>query len=246
MKFWIPVTLVLASCSDIPNIKNNTDSQAISIEVKEPMNYPIAAGPTDDVPEVIEAVIPIAPPLVMGGLTKKIGKRTGNSDSKKCDCQCGCDLGTATFSGGPNDWYEVETQGYPVMTPLSMNRNSGYDQGDVELTIDGLKILRKGTYFASITAIVQFQDPNRSYSPLLTVFLVPNGVFDPMNITTQIGAVGTALQNVITNISGSGILLDVPAQTSYSLVVANGGSPQPEPITIVSWSITVYKICGNK
>lgn len=162
---------------------------------------------------------------------------------KKCSSKC--QLGIAGFStNNPADWYTLNTFPFPETVLLSINRNRGSVQGKVELTPTGLRIGKPGNYSVSFTAILINNNP--LYTPLIPVFLIRNGVFDP-NDTSGVGSIGALLLGVPTVIQATGILENVKAGTELTLVATNGGSPQPEEITVISWGINAFKIeCGKK
>ncbi len=164
-----------------------------------------------------------------------------SDDDADCSCDNNCETGTAVFSGGPDDWFEIETLVYPATVLLSQNRNNGEVQGHVRLTPTGLQIGRSGTYWASFTAILSNEYPD--YAPLIPVFLVPNGVFNPENPNAQISAVTVVPPQYITTAQASGILMHLEAGTTLSLLATNGGSPQPEEVEVISWTITINRIC---
>jgi len=153
-----------------------------------------------------------------------------------------CQIGTSGFSTmDPSNWYEIETFSYPVTTPLSINRSRGSTQGNIQLTDTGLIIGQSGNYSVSVTAILL----NTGNDPILIpMFLVLNGIFDPSN-PSIIGGVGTLLPGQITTIQATGVLEYVTPGTALSLVATNGGNPDPVPITVVGWGITVFRINCN-
>ena len=160
-----------------------------------------------------------------------------------CHClspQQSCNLGMSGFSTTNRaDWYTLLVPVYPSFVPLSINGNRGSTQGRIKATPTGLTINKAGNYHIDITVVMSNQ--NQTYAPIITVFLVENGVFDP----TSTRVVGSALSlppNQIFNFTSSGILENVKAGTTFSLVSSNGGSPEIEPITISAWGITAYKI----
>lgn len=167
--------------------------------------------------------------------------RRESDDDGDCRCKTNCESGTAVFSGGPDDWFELETLVYPSTVLLSQNRNGGDVQGNVSLTPTGLRIGESGTYWANFTAILTNEYPD--YTPLIPVFLVPNGVFDAQNSNAQIAAVGAIPPQYITTVQGSGILHHLEEGTTLSLLATNAGSPQPEEVEVISWTISINKIC---
>lgn len=166
--------------------------------------------------------------------------RDRGSCKKRC-CQKGCHLGTAGFSTTSQaDWYVIDTPVYPDTVPLSKHRNIGSTQGNIRLKSRGVKVNKSGNYSVSFTAILLNTDMN--YTPLIPVFLVSNGVFDPTDTSRTIGSVVSLLPGLVTTLQVTGILQNVKAGTKLSLVATNGGSPQPEPVTVISWGISLFKI----
>lgn len=151
-----------------------------------------------------------------------------------------CHLGTAAFStSSSNLWYTIDIPAYPNTVPLSLNQNSGFTEGKIELTSTGLLIEEPGNYWASFNAIIV--NPQDSGPALIPVFLVPNGVFDP-NHTPVLGSVVSVPFQQLSTVQFSGILENVVSGTTFSLVATNGGGPELQPITVVGWSISLFKI----
>lgn len=149
-----------------------------------------------------------------------------------------CQLGSSGFSTlDPSNWYEIETFSYPTATLLSLNRNHGSTQGNVQLTDNGLIIGQSGNYSVSVQAILQ---NNGEEAVLIPMFLVQNGSFDPS--AANLGGVGVLLPGIITTIQSTGILENVTPGTSLSLIATNGGSDDALPITVVGWGISVFRI----
>lgn len=167
-------------------------------------------------------------------------KKLGVSSCNPCFKSNWCQIGTAGFSTqNPADWYDILTFAFPETTPLSLNRNRGSTQGNVQLNSTGITIGQAGNYSVSITAILT--NNNQSYTPLIPIFLVRDGVFDPSD-TSSIGGVSLVPFEQITTIQATGVLEYVTAGTTLSIVATNGGSPQPEPIKVVGWSISAFRI----
>jgi hypothetical protein len=165
----------------------------------------------------------------------------GDSDNEgECECP-GCNFGTSSFSGSPPDWFVVNTMSYPSTVVLSQNQNAGSVRGGVSLNSTGLEITEPGTYEATFNAILLNNDSMNT--PLLPLFLVSNGALDLSNPPTQLGAVGSLPPNQILTFQSTGILEDLAAGTTLSILITNGGSPDPVPITVIGWSIVVHKIC---
>jgi|GEM_PF-1964880 len=151
-----------------------------------------------------------------------------------------CHLGKAGFAGGPAEWYVIDTAPFPNVSLLSQNRIRGSTQGNVALTPTGLRIDEPGNYSASIDVVLLNNDPE--YTPITPIFLVLNDTFDSINPTSNPGSVVTLPYGFIISASGTGILENVPAGTNLSIVITNSGSPEPEPVTVLGWSISVFKI----
>ncbi len=165
---------------------------------------------------------------------------SSSSSSSSSNCCFKCTLGSVGFTTNhPANWYVLETEPYPVTVLLSKNANYGSTQGDMRKTSTGLKINESGNYSVSFSAILTNTDP--TYTPLIPVFVVRNGVFKP-NDTTNLGGVVSLPISLVGTVQGTGILQDVKAGTILSLVATNGGSPEPQPVTVLSWSISAFKI----
>jgi len=161
----------------------------------------------------------------------------GCGNSRPC-CNT-CNLGSASFSGGPPDWFVIQTPTYPEFVLLSANRNVGSTQGNVKLTPTGLKINKSGNYSVSFSAILLNNNP--AYTPLLPVFVIRNGIFDPTD-TLILGGVVSLPNGLFETVQGTGILENVKAGTTLSIIATNGGSPEPEPVTVIAWGISAYRI----
>lgn len=127
----------------------------------------------------------------------------------------------------------------PETVPLSENRNIGSTQGDVELTPTGLLINKSGNYSVSFLAILLNDVDN--YTALIPVFLVRNGVFSPTD-TSVLGSIVALQPHIPGTVQITGILENVSAGTTLSLVATNGGSPEPQPITVIAWNINAFRI----
>jgi hypothetical protein len=150
-----------------------------------------------------------------------------------------CQLGRAGFSTmNSSNWYTIDTISYPVTVPLSINRNAGFTQGDVELTPTGLIINKSGNYFVSFSAILTNPGPD---AILIPVFVIQNGIFEP-NSMNNIGSAVSLPQNFILPTQASGIIENVNAGTTISIVATNGGSDQPQPVTVIAWNIDLFRI----
>lgn len=149
-------------------------------------------------------------------------------------------LGTAGFStSNPDQWYSISTSPYPITVPLSLHRNIGSTQGHIHLTSSGLKIDAPGDYWVSFAAFLLNNQEN--YAALIPVFLLRNDIFDPTDTMTLSTIV--SLPSGFVNVAQiSGILRNVKKGTRLSLVATNGGSPDPQPITVIAWDISLFKI----
>ena len=66
-------------------------------------------------------------------------------------------------------------------------------------------------------------------------------MFDPTN-NSNLGGVVSLPTGLINTMQATGILQNVKAGTTLSLVATNGGSPEPQDITVIGWGISVFKI----
>lgn len=148
-------------------------------------------------------------------------------------------FGSAGFSGGPTDWFTIETNSYPDVTPLSLNRNRGFKEGRLYLSPTGVTVGEDGNYWVDVVAILQNPTPDTTF--LVPVYLVRDEVFDPAD-PNPMGGVVTLQPDIINTMNGSGILKNVSAGTRLSLVATNSGHPDPLPVTVVAWAITLYKL----
>lgn len=191
-------------------------------------------------PMVPSFSLPLPPPLI-GGFRGDVAD-DDTPASKDCCCDEGCDFATAVFSGAPSDWYILNTNSYPDTVALSLHRNGGFTKGGVTLANSGVRVKSKGNYWVSFSATLQ--NSQLDDTPLIPVFLVRNNNFIPDDSgEMQLGGIVSLPPNLISVVQGSGVLKDVDSGTLLSLVATNGGSPQPEPITVVSWNISLHKIC---
>ncbi len=148
-------------------------------------------------------------------------------------------FGTATLSTGPDQWYTIETNSYPQTTPLSQGRNKGLSEGGVFLSPTGFTIGEAGNYWVSVTVV--FQNPTSDSTILIPFFLAVDETFDPDD-ASPIGGVVTLESGKIITGQSSGILKDVTPGSRISLVATNAGYPFPTPVTVVSWSISLFKM----
>ena len=116
----------------------------------------------------------------------------------------------------------------------------------IELTDDGLRINKAGTYSITFTAVIQ--NPSTEYSAIFPVFLAFNDQFNPddprgLGATAFLcpgsGDLACASGETLTS---TATIPNIPCGTKISLVVSNGGSPQPEPLRIFGWGISVHRI----
>lgn len=151
-----------------------------------------------------------------------------------------CQIGNRGFSTmNPAEWYDITTFAYPVTTPLSKNANFGSRQGTIQLTPRGIRVGQAGNYFVSFQVILTNND--EAYTPFIPIFLVRNDIFFP-NDTSNLATVTSAPFGDIRAVTASGVLENVEAGTTLSIVATNGGSPQPATITIISWGISAFRI----
>lgn len=169
-------------------------------------------------------------------------RRAHRHHSNKClnSCLKRCQLGSASFFvTNPELWYTVETSPFPISTMLTLNRNGGTVQGDVQLTPNGLFLGEAGNYMVSYSIVML---NNLSLDPgNLVAFLVVNDVFDPMTGGTLIASVGMVPFQVPSTIQGSGILHNVPAGSTISVIGTNTGDTL-QTFSIANWSIQAFKI----
>lgn len=149
-------------------------------------------------------------------------------------------IGTSAFSTtNPSKWYTIKTHNYPTIVPLSLHRNSGCAQGNIHGTSTGLKIRKSGNY--SITFFAVLLNNNPSQTPVIPIIVARNGKIQP-NSSSSVGVVASLPTGVVITVQGAGILKNVKSGTKLSLVASNGGNPTPVPITIIGWSMSLYKI----
>ncbi len=165
-----------------------------------------------------------------------------NSSSSSSSSLEQCIFAEQSFSTTtPDNWYEISTLGYPATVPLSKFGNNGVKKGEIKLTPTGVTILEDGDYLVSFSTIML--NLAQESTPLIPVFLVQNGVFNP---SAKAGAVvgGTAQfpPEYFNTISGTGILQNVKKGTKLSLVATNGGGQEPQLMTVITWNIVVTKL----
>lgn len=138
----------------------------------------------------------------------------------------------------PGLWYTITTNSYPETVPLSQGRNHGSKRGALYLSPTGFTIGRDGNYWVSVTAVMQ--NPGEE-TILIPVFLVRDETFDPED-STSLGDVVTLVPNEVTSLHASGVVMDLKAGTRLSLVATNGGSPTPQPVNVVAWEISMFRL----
>ncbi len=245
--YLFPTTLIFLAMTACQQAEQKTDADLAqnTNSVNEKIEIPVIADITDetvvdvvDVPKFIPP--PPAPiPAFIGG--RGDGNRTGNSDDDH-----NCNLGTAGFYHNDDDddsSYSLSVDNFPDGNLLSLSRNIGSTQGDIALSPTGLLVNEKGTYWANFSATIRNND--QATNALLDIFLVPNGVFDPLDNISTLVAHGYIEPNEIITINGSGILQNLGESTSLSIFATNLGAPLFTGITITSWNISIHKICGN-
>jgi hypothetical protein len=194
-----------------------------------------------------------------------------DNDCRGC-CEGGCSLGDSGYSTSNGTGYFVETLAFPNPTPIapsipfSTGFYSGSSQGAVTTTKTGLTINKPGDYLVTFSVILSDQVCDPNYQPVLPIFVVRNGVFDPFTNpqNLELGTTVTPHCNYITNTNGctsdnfvcptvrsvslfetaqgTAILKNVKKNTALSLVIMNGGSPEPAPINVIAWSITAARM----
>lgn len=137
----------------------------------------------------------------------------------------------------PSFWYTITTQSYPEAVPLSQGRNKGLAEGDIYLSPAGFTVGEKGSYWISITAILQ--NPGVD-SILIPVFLAQNETFNEEN--PEVGGVVVLDPGAISSLHGTGIVKDIEPGTRLSLVATNGGNPLPQDVTVIGWGISLFKL----
>lgn len=213
--------------STSPTVKEREESPA---EVSDRLIPPLSEEPPVLVPIGLPELQPAYAAFSHGG-----------GSGHRC-CSKSCTLGTAGHTDPTNTWYVVNTEAYPVVKPLSLDQNLGFTKGSIELTETGLKVTQAGSYWVSFSATMAYFSENENYTPLIPIFLIKNGVFEPGS-TTLLGFTQSMPRNLIFTFANNGIMADLLPGDTLSLVITNGGSPQPEPITILAWGISAHKIC---
>jgi hypothetical protein len=250
-KYYLSLTtiifLAMTACQQ-PEQKTEADFTKETNSINEKIEIPVINDSIEepvadivDVPKFIPA--PPAPiPAFIGG--RGDGNRTGNSDDDH-----NCDLGTAGFYKYDDDddddesSYSLSIDNYPDGNLISLIRNTGSTQGDITLSPTGLIVNKDGTYWANFSATIQNND--QAINALLNIFLVPNGIFNPLDNVSTLVAHGYIQPNEIITINGSGILQNLEKETSLSIFATNVGTPLFTGVNISSWNISIHRICDN-
>jgi hypothetical protein len=149
-------------------------------------------------------------------------------------------FGTAGFSvTDPNLWFTIDTNSYPELTLLSQGRNKGFTEGRIYLSPTGFTIGEAGNYWVSISAILQ--NPTDNSTILVPVFLARDEAIN-QDDNSLIGGVVTLESNLIRTVQAEGILKNVAEGERFSLVATNAGYPLPQPVVVVAWGISLYKL----
>jgi hypothetical protein len=168
------------------------------------------------------------------------------SDRRSCDCkQPGqskqyLPAGEAAFGGGPSQWYKLSTLGYPQNVPLSQRRNGGStnDPQVIALADSGLVIsTEEERQFRVDFQVLLYNTTDPEYSFTAVISLVMDGIFDQTSNTVFAGTTQSVPFNQVTALHGWGSVLVPPGTHTLSLLIANGGSPEPAPITVISWEL---------
>ncbi len=177
--------------------------------------------------------------LYAGGEKKKA---KAQEENKSAPCER-CHLGVVGFAAqSPDQWYTLHAPTYPDTVLLSQNADRGSKQGKIQLNSEGLKIYEPGNYSVTFTAILLNNDPNNT--PLVPIYLVRNGIFDPSD-TLTLGNMMSLQPGIVTPIQLTGILENVAEDTAISLRTTNGSGSSPQDITVLAWDISVFKMpCG--
>lgn len=233
---FIFVVVIWAGCHDSSKKPGEEIGQEEKI-ITEENNQEGQLIPPSDGPISVSPLLP-APPITPDFWERDKAERRGNHDDNICD---DCIFATSTFSSGPDGWYDIITSPYPQTVPLSLNGNFQFREGNILTTDTGITINEGGSYWVSVNVILL--NENQEYTPLIPIFLVPNDVFDPLAQSTFIGTTVSVMPDVVTSVNVDGIVPNLSRGTTLSLVATNGGSPQPEIVTVVSWSISLFRIC---
>jgi hypothetical protein len=169
---------------------------------------------------------------------------TKSVSESKVDSQ-GCKpTATAGFSGDPSSWYTILTPSFPDTVPMSLNRNRGFAEGPVVLESDGITVQESGNYWVSVTAYLS--NPSETTGNIFPVFLVRDGTFDfkaedLLGVTLALRPVPSG-DTFFDSATASGPLRNVRSGTRLSLVINNGGAPDPQPVSVVAWNISLHKL----
>lgn len=157
------------------------------------------------------------------------------------DCSSQCNSGArARFTMDPSQFIVVQTPAFPDVVPASIDPNAGSTQGAFQLTPNGLKVCLAGNYLVNYSLTLRNDNPN--YQPVIPTFLIQNGEFNQDVVLNLIGSTASLPPNEIRTLSATGILENVACGTVFSLVMTNGGSPEPEPVTLLDWNINAIRL----
>jgi hypothetical protein len=165
---------------------------------------------------------------------------------------CQASLGDVGFVTHDGKGVEIQTFSYPDFGPLPLT-NTGAAQGQINLTSEGLQLNEFGNYWVTFSVIIanHIEPPAQ---PLYVLSLVRNDEFD---VNSQfLTAVATPPFSpapptdpndpfptpLFTTVTASGNLQNVLPGTTLSLQIANGGSEDPVPVSIIGWQISVVEI----
>lgn len=143
-------------------------------------------------------------------------------------------FGIARFYTPDNSQFlSVSIPVFPSSTIVSLNRNIGRTQGDIQLTPTGLRLGKitscKKTWQISFESVMFVNESSPPVNPVsvANVFIVLNGQFNPdLTETNLIGSVVfLPFPGPPQVAQGNGILFDIPGGTEISLfATATGGS----------------------
>jgi len=149
-------------------------------------------------------------------------------------------IGVAEILGAPpNVQYDLTIPTFPGSTTISLNRNAGFTEGNVELTPTGLKVNQAGVYLINFTVVIGLPGSLPPPSDLdIIALLALNDTVDLNNVVT-IATVGTLQPNFPTVIHGNSII-HIPFGTTLSLVALT--TEAPIPATVHRWNINIVKV----
>lgn len=210
---YITSFLLLLACLNI-------DSKGVAFEVNSGKSLTVAEQPKNN-----------------NAIAKSIAMQHG---CKKTSCCARLHhYGNSAFSvSDPNLWYTITTQSYPSTTPLSFNSNFGESVGKTFPSPTGFTVGESGNYWVQMTAIMQ--NPGTD-TILIPVFLIRDETFDPAE-KDILGSIVALQPQVPTAINESGVLMNIKAGTRLSIVATNAGYPDPIPVQVVAWKISLFKL----